>query len=69
MDIDGTTVILEDISPGEDLTNITESAIRLQARFSRDTPKNTYALDLWSVIATIGADIEPPWTEIGFDPE
>ncbi len=68
MDINGTAIILEDISPGEDLTNITESGIRLQARFSRDTPKNTSALDLWSVIATIGADIEPPWTEIEFDP-
>lgn len=68
MDMNGTVVILEDISSGEDLTNISESAIRLQARFSRDTPKNTSVLDLWSVIATVGADIEPPWTEIEFDP-
>ncbi|RLF57058.1 MAG: hypothetical protein DRN27_08490, partial [Thermoplasmata archaeon] len=68
MDINGTIPILEDISPGEDLTSILEPTIRLRARFSRDTPINSSTLDLWTVTATIGADIEPPWTEIQFDP-
>jgi len=69
LDGNGTILLLGDISPGEDLTNITESVIRLQARFNRDTPKNTSVLDSWLVLATVGSDIESPWTEIVFDPE
>ena len=49
LDGNGTIVLLGDISPGEDLTDITESVIRLQARFNRDTPKNTSVLDSWLV--------------------
>jgi hypothetical protein len=67
LDINGTT-LLEDISSGEDLTNLNDTAIRIQALFSRDTPKNTSILDSWSITATIGSDIEPPWTEMECDP-
>jgi len=68
MDGNGTTVLIEGISPGEDISSVTDDSIRIQARFSRDTPKNTSVLDIWGVTALIGSDIEPPWTNITLDP-
>ena len=69
LDENGTVVLLDHISSGEDLTNITQSVIRLKAWLTRETPKNSPVLDWWSVTATVGTDIEPPWTEMTMDPE
>ena len=69
LDSTGTIVLMQDISPGEDLINVTNNSIRLQARFSRIDATNTSVLDSWGVTALVGSDIQPPWTDIILDPE
>ena len=68
LDETATQVIRENISPGEDISDITESVIRLRATFTRNTPQSTPSLDKWGVTALVGDDIEPPWTTIELDP-
>lgn len=68
LDETGTIPLLEDISNGEDISSIIDPVITLRARFLRTSPKDTPILDWWSVNATIGSDIEPPWTMAEFNP-
>lgn len=69
VDENATTVLLDNISSGEDLSGIEQSCIRLQAVFSRVKPTTSAVLHSWSVQSLIGTDIQPPWTEIIMDPE
>lgn len=69
LDSAGSTVVMSNLNPGDPLTSLTEPAIRLNALLSRITPTNTSLLDSWGVNATVGSDIEPPWTEGTFDPD
>jgi hypothetical protein len=69
MDENGTVALKQNISSGESLSNLTEPRIRLCALFLRGTPTATSVLDWWSVNATIGTDILPPWTEMEMEPE
>jgi hypothetical protein len=66
LDSTGTTVLIEDMSNGEDISSIdpaTHPGIRLRAHFSRNNPSTTPTLDSWSIIY-LGLDEEPPVTTI-----
>ncbi len=69
LDENASEILIEDISSGESMLSIIDSTITLKATFTRSVPTNTSILDLWRVNATIGSDIEPPWTEAEFSPE
>ena len=62
-------IIREDVSSGEDISDITDPSIRLKATLTRGSPENTPSLDVWTVIALVGGDLEPPWTEIELVPD
>jgi len=62
----GTKVLIEDVSDGEDISSIDPElypGIRIRAHFTRNNPSNTPTLDRWSVIY-LGLDEEPPVTTI-----
>ena len=61
-------IIKEEISSGEDISDIIDPYFRLKATFSRDTPQYTPSLDRWGVTAEVGGDLEAPWTTCEFDP-
>jgi len=54
----------EDISAGFDLSDLSETAIRLRANLSTNDPNNTPALHDWSVTYTDPAGIESDWSEV-----
>ena len=72
MDISGYIVVMDDISPGQNLSTINPNiypGIRLRATFSRTNPSYTPTLDRWSVLYQ-GRDEEPPITLASLpDPE
>ena len=43
------TLLLHDISNGEDISGITASSLRLKATFSRTNPSSSPAIDMWGV--------------------
>ena len=61
-------VLMNNINPGRDISNINQNNIRLRATFNREIPKNTPILDSWSV-SYVGSDQEPPWTNYEIIPE
>jgi hypothetical protein len=65
----GTTELMSNLNPGDSLSSLSEPAIRLHAVFNRILPTNSSILDSWGVNATVGSDIEPPWTEGTFYPD
>jgi hypothetical protein len=68
MDQNGTAPLKEDVQYGENISEITNTCVRLQASFSRLSPQNSPLLDLWNISAFVGKDIYPPATEIMLDP-
>jgi hypothetical protein len=68
MDQNGTVLLKEDVQFGENISDITNTCIRLLATFSRVSPQTSPLLDLWNITAFVGKDIYPPVTEIMLDP-
>ncbi len=69
LDGTATTIILAEVTDGEDLSNInpeTYQEICLQAYFSRSNPSSSPLLDLWRVVY-IGLDEDPPETTISIE--
>ncbi len=69
LDRNATTVVLEDVDKGENLSALTVDAVRLQARFSRTCCDKSPDLFSWNISYLVGTDIYPPSTSIQLDPE
>jgi len=68
MDQSGTILLKEDVQNGENISDINNPCVRLQATFTRMSPQNTPLLDKWNISALTGNDINAPVTEITLDP-
>jgi hypothetical protein len=68
MDQSGTILLKEDVENGENISDINNPCVRLQATFTRVSPQNTPLLDKWNISAFTGNDINAPVTEIMLDP-
>ncbi|KYK23855.1 hypothetical protein AYK25_06370 [Thermoplasmatales archaeon SM1-50] len=68
MDQNGSLVLKADVQNGQNISDITASAVRLRATFSRISAHRTPVLDKWNISALVGKDIYPPSTEITLSP-
>jgi hypothetical protein len=68
MDQTGTTVLIQDVQNGENVSAINASCIRLRGTFSRVSAQVTPTLDRWNVTAIVGLDIYPPSTTLSLTP-
>jgi len=63
LDGESLQILKSDISSGSSIQSLSTSSIRLKARFNRNNPSSSPALDKWNV-SYIGRDDTPPLTTI-----
>ncbi|MEM4257536.1 MAG: DUF2341 domain-containing protein [Candidatus Thermoplasmatota archaeon] len=68
LNADGTVVLRADVNPGEDLSAMSERSCRLRATLTRSVPTSSPVVDAWNISWYRYADMEPPHTQILFDP-
>jgi len=68
MDQNGSIVLKGDVQNDQNISDITESAVRLRATFTRTSAHTTPVLDKWNISALVGKDIYAPMTEITLHP-